>query len=114
MSSYATPYPSLSRPATDPFGRRRAAIVEAHAILARAGVKADIVVRRPQWKPGDVVVIEYAPNQPYTYVRGAETWPVDKGREPKTDEYINRLYDNGQVRAVLQAGGKLFDQSRLA
>ncbi len=88
-------------------------VTEARRLLAEAKVPADIVMRRPQWKPGDVIVVDYAPGQPYTYVRGAETWPVDKGRTPKTDADIDKLWDNGQVRPVLQSGGVPFAASRL-
>lgn len=69
-----------------------------------------------EWKPGDVVVVTYGPGRgfaPYTYVRGAETWPVDKGRTPKTDEWMNRMYAQGKVTPVLQAGGAKFDAARL-
>lgn len=93
--------------------RQAQALRQARQILAAARVPADIVMRRPSWKPGDVIVVEYAPGQPYTYVRGADTWPVDKGRTPKTDADIDKLWDNGQVRPVLQSGGLPFAVSRL-
>jgi hypothetical protein len=96
-----------------PQAKRAQALANARRILAEAGVKADIVPHTPDWRPGDVIVVEYAPGKPYTYVRGVETWPVDKGRTPKTDDEINRLYANGQVRPVLQSGGLPFPANRM-
>lgn len=69
-----------------------------------------------EWRPGDVVVVTYGPGRgfaPYTYVRGVETWPVDKGRTPKTDEWMNQMYAQGKVTPKLQAGGAPFDPARL-
>jgi hypothetical protein len=93
--------------------RQAQALDQARRILAAAQVPADIVLRRPKWLPGDVIVVEYAPGKPYTYVRGEETWPVDKGRTPKTDDDINALYELGKVRPVLQSGGVAFHRERL-
>lgn len=97
----------------DDLRRREQALRQARQILAAARVPADIVLRLPKWQPGDVIVVEYAPGKPYTYVRGQETWPVDKGRPVKTDDDINRLYEQGKVRPVLQSGGVPFSGSRL-
>ncbi|MDG4801734.1 hypothetical protein [Micromonospora sp. WMMD980] len=93
---------------------RADAIRRAEQILRAAGVKFDLVPRHPEWKAGDVVVVFYGPNRaPYTYVRGKETWPADGGREPKTDAFINKLYDEGRVKPLLQAGGVPFVSGRL-
>lgn len=119
VAEYIDPFEAVRRqrhqtaPPLRDSARQAYALREARRLLAEARVPADIVMRRPQWKAGDVIVVEYAPGQPYTYVRGQETWPVDKGRTPKTDDDINRLWDNGQVRPVLQAGGTPFPHTRL-
>lgn len=72
----------------------------------------------PTWRPGDVVVVTFGPIRPtpagtYTYVRGRESWPTDAQRPPKTDEWMTRLYLEGRVRPVLQAGGEPFEGGRL-
>ncbi|SCL32957.1 hypothetical protein GA0070616_4599 [Micromonospora nigra] len=73
-------------------------------------------LRRPApiWKPGDVVVVRYGPRAtPYTYVRGNGGWLVEKGREPKADEWMTAQVDAGRATPVLQAGGEPFDGGRL-
>ncbi|MFI7069539.1 hypothetical protein [Micromonospora sediminicola] len=93
---------------------RAQAIAAAEAILKDHGVKAEIVRTSPAWKPGDVVVVFYGPaRSPYTYVRGKSDWLVEKGREPKTDDFMTAQLDAGRLKAVLQAGGEAFDRSRL-
>lgn len=38
-------------------------------------------------------MVFYGPNRaPCTYVRGPESWPVEQGREPKTDEFMTDQY----------------------
>ncbi|MDG4792711.1 hypothetical protein [Micromonospora sp. WMMD1082] len=68
----------------------------------------------PAWRPGDVVVVRYGPRgNPYTYVRGNGGWLVEKGRTPKTDEWMTVQVDEGRATPVLQAGGEPFDGGRL-
>lgn len=86
----------------------------AEAILKDHGVKATITRTAPTWKPGDVVVVFYGPHRaPYTYVRGNAGWLVEKGREPKTDEWMTAELDAGRLKPVLQSGGEPFDGGRL-
>lgn len=91
---------------------RTVALREAQQILANAGIKADIIVKAPQWKPGDVVVVRFYGNStPYTYVRGALRWPGEHVH--KTDDEITSLYNSGNATPVLQSGGQPFASSRL-
>lgn len=68
--------------------------------------------RDPQWRPGDVIVVQhhgYGP--PYTYVRSTSGWLTEHGT--KTDETVTKWYRAGWVTPKLQAGGIEFDTSRL-
>ncbi|MEU8655268.1 hypothetical protein [Actinoplanes philippinensis] len=68
-----------------------------------------------KWKAGDVVIVRYSgpDSTPYTYVRGAHSWPGE-ARAAKTDALMTKLYFEGKVTPVLQAGGTTFATDRLA
>lgn len=99
--------------ADDPRGAYAPSGVPARVVSVRATKVERLPDPAPVWKPGDVVVVRWSlGSKPYTYVRGARTWPGDETLSKK-DAEISRLWREGKAEPVLQAGGAPFDRSRL-